>query len=435
MSRALSLWLVTLAAYLTGWVPGGGIFQAVQIFSMCLLILACLLALAGGRVGRTGPQAFELILGTAFLVATVAAFLRGNAMSVLYGALFTAVLVSLGHVARDRSMEELFTAFRRAYVGLVFTVLLLQPQEFLASATGTVEREVGLVRFAPLGMHPNLTGLVYGGGALLFVQHALDATRLRTKALSGGMAFLCVGMVLAASARASLLGLAVAAAVGLAVVALRGSVRARQMLAIGAVAGLGLMLLNAPRIGGYLTVMLDLESSTRGVESGATGRTELWEQGVDLIFSDPLGLAFGRGLRSTGPESIGFHVESSYINLMLEVGLVFTVLIVGRIVLLTARTLALPLSRQAGGYLWLFVGLMLTLVLTQSVFNRYLIAVGNPYSLLVLILCIKAEIELRARAGALRQSWPWPRTAYDADASIPAAPARHAAMPNIERTG
>jgi hypothetical protein len=41
-------------------------------------------------------------------------------------------------------------------------------------------------------------------------------------------------------------------------------------------------------------------------------------------------------------------------------------------------------------------GLMVVFILTQSIFNRYLIGVGNPYSLWILMLILQVNLGSRA---------------------------------------
>ena len=81
-------------------------------------------------------------------------------------------------------------------------LLALESPALFASLSGSVEYGLGLVRYQPLGMHPNLSGLVYGGGALLFFQRYLAAHRTTQKAFALAMVVLCLCVLLAASARA-----------------------------------------------------------------------------------------------------------------------------------------------------------------------------------------------------------------------------------------
>lgn len=390
--RLTSKWLLGLSIYLGGWYFEGAAFQVVQLGAVGLFLAAGFLTLLAGDTRRIGISPPEYILGGAFTFAMLVAFVCGNLLSTMFGAMFLLVLISAALLTRQADEANIGVIFRCAYLALLVTILVVQPGDFFTSVAGTTTREVGLVRFEPLGMHPNLSGLVYGGGALLFFQSFLVSTSLRKKVFSLAVVTMCLGLVLAASARASLLALGLTGAVATLLLAGRGSNRVRMALAVSALIVLAIGVFKADAIASYLTIILDLDSRTRGVNSGATGRADIWRDGIELVFSDPVLFLTGRGVRAAGPEVIGFPVESSYINLALENGVVFGLSIALTFVVTAWR--ALRRSIQAGlvNPALLISGLMLLFVLTQSIFNRYLIAVGNPFSLLTLMLLLRLNL-------------------------------------------
>lgn len=404
--RLVSLWMLGLAIYLGGWYVEGGIFQAVQLGAVGLFIGAGFLALLSGGARRIELCAVEYILGGAFLFAMLVAFARGNTLSSAFGAMFLMVLISAAVLARQNGVASLDLVFRRAYMALIISVLVVQPGEYLTSVVGTVERSIGLVRFAPLGMHPNLSGLVYGGGSLLFFQHFLATPRTHHKLFALLLSALCMSMVLAASARASLLALGLTGTVAVVLIAWRGSRRARMALTLSAVALVAIGVFKATAIADYLTVILDLDSPTRGTDSGATGREVIWRDGIALVFSDPLLFFTGRGVRAAGPEVIGFPVESSYINLALEHGVVFGLLIALSFLATAWRAIGRSFDTGAMNPALFLSGLMLLFVLVQSIFNRYLVAVGNPYSLLALLLLLRLNLSPSSVPAAFSPTSP-----------------------------
>ena len=390
--RLVSMWMLGLAIYLGGWYVEGPTFQAVQLGAIGLFLTAGILALLSGGTRRIELCATEYLLGGAFLFAMLVAFLRGNPLSTAFGAMFLLVLISAGVLVRQHWVASIDLVFRRAWIALLISVLVVQPGEFLTSVVGTVERSVGLVRFAPLGMHPNLSGLVYGGGCLLFFQHFLATPRHHQKLFALLLSALCLSMVLAASARASLLALGLTGTVAAVLIAWRGSRRARVALSLAAITLLAVGIFKATAIADYLTIILDLNSPTRGTDSGATGREVIWRDGIALVFSDPLLFFTGRGVRAAGPEVIGFPVESSYINLALEHGMVFGLLMAVAFLVTAWRALGQSFATGVMNPSLFLSGLMLVFVLIQSIFNRYLIAVGNPYSLLILLLLLRLNL-------------------------------------------
>lgn len=402
LNTLLSRWLLGGAIYLTGWYYEGPALQASQMGAISLLLMAGFFSALSGETLKVRPSLVEWLFGIAFLFAMLVAWVTGNVLSTMYGAMLLLVLVAMAFLIRHRSAAELIAVFRWAYVALVGTVLALESPALFASLSGSVEYGLGLVRYQPLGMHPNLSGLVYGGGALLFFQRWLAANTRVQKGFALAMVALCLCVLLAASARAGMLALGVAGSTGITLIALRGSRRSRMSLVVAALVGVLVVVFNWTAIKDYLSLILDVDSPTRGVESGATGRTDIWRMGIELVFSDAALLFTGRGIRSALPDVIGFPVESSYINLALEHGLFFGSLITLSFVITAGRALQQGLNPRQHQYQLFMVGLMLVFMLAQSFFNRYLIGVGNPYSLWVLVLIL--QVNLRPMSAVAHRS-------------------------------
>jgi len=402
LNTLLSRWLLGGAIYLTGWYYEGPALQASQMGAISLLLMAGFFSALSGETLKVRPSLVEWLFGIAFLFAMLVAWMTGNVLSTMYGAMLLLVLVAMAFLIRHRSAAELIAVFRWAYVALVGTVLALESPALFASLSGSVEYGLGLVRYQPLGMHPNLSGLVYGGGALLFFQRWLAANTRVQKGFALAMMALCLCVLLAASARAGMLALGVAGSTGINLIALRGSRRSRMSLVVAALVGVLVVVFNWTAIKDYLSLILDVDSPTRGVESGATGRTDIWRMGIELVFSNAALLFTGRGIRSALPDVIGFPVESSYINLALEHGLFFGSLITLSFVITAGRALQQGLNPGQHQYQLFMVGLMLVFMLAQSFFNRYLIGVGNPYSLWVLVLIL--QVNLRPMSAVAHRS-------------------------------
>jgi exopolysaccharide production protein ExoQ len=403
LNTQLSRWFLGGSIYLTGWYYEGPALQASQMGAISLLLMAGFFAALSGGTLRIRPSLVEWMFATAFLFAMLVAWMTGNVLSTMYGAMLLLVLTAIAFLVRHRRAAELVAVFRWAYVALIGTVLALESPAWFASLSGSVEYGLGLVRYQPLGMHPNLSGLVYGGGALLFFQRYLAAHRRSEKAFAMAMAGLCLCVLLAASARAGMLALAAAGLTGITLIALRGSRRSRVSLVLAALIGVMVIFFKRADIKEYLSLILDLDSPTRGVDSGATGRTDIWQAGIELVFSDAVRLFTGRGIRSALPEIIGFPVESSYINLALEHGLFFGSLIVLAFVVTAWRALQQGLQPGQHRYQLFMAGLMLVFILAQSIFNRYLIGVGNPYSLWILVLTLQLNLGRVHSTGPVRR--------------------------------
>jgi hypothetical protein len=105
----------------------------------------------------------------------------------------------------------------------------------------------------------------------------------------------------------------------------------------------------------------------------------------------------GGGLRSSEQATIGFLTENSYITILLDSGLfvggslIFALLYA----LVSARRLSRDANTSDASKPMVFLVPLLVFVLVQSFFDRYLLAVGNPASLLALLVFV--SLSLRSR--------------------------------------
>ena len=239
-------------------------------------------------------------------------------------------------------------------------------------------------------LNPNTIGLVS-------VSVILAAMSIKTLALRLVVMGPIAGIIVLTSSRAA----AVAAVVGLGVVVwlrLRASRRPVLLLA-----GIGLLLAVGVTIayGDVLYRMLDrfygLSRADRGFGSGATGRVEAWKWTWELFVRNPV---LGVGFRA---HEFLLKVDSSshngYLATLAEVGLLGFL----SVLYLVARGLHLLWagSREPGpGFSQSILFGLCVGYLLLAVFERFLINVGNPTSLLFLVSIM--------RAGALEGPVPEP---------------------------
>jgi exopolysaccharide production protein ExoQ len=205
--------------------------------------------------------------------------------------------------------------------------------------------------------------------------------------------------IIAASARGALLSLSIAAMTAVALdVRLAKGTRLKVMGACVVAAGV-LALSMGSKIATYLDAILQIHSSQRGLDSGMTGRDELWARGISTLVSDPVLLCVGGGLRSSELATIGFLTENSYITILLDSG----VFIGGSLIfalfyaLVNARRLSRDANTSDASKPMVLLVPLLVFVLVQSFFERQLLAVGNPASLLVLLLFVSLSLRAKRR--------------------------------------
>jgi hypothetical protein len=200
-------------------------------------------------------------------------------------------------------------------------------------------------------------------------------------------------MVLAASSRSTIIGL-MAAAVFAALFEfrmLRALTGKRFVIAAAAIGVLAVLYFGFANK--YFVNLLEIDSSYRGLGTGATGRTDLWAKSLEVLLSDPTLLAFGNGLRSSEYTVIGFLTENSYLTILLDSGIFAGGALI--LLLLYSPIMALRLQRSranAPKKTLVFLPSFFVFLLIQCFFLRYFIGIGNPTSLLTLVLLVSLSM-------------------------------------------
>jgi exopolysaccharide production protein ExoQ len=289
----------------------------------------------------------------------------------------------------------------------VATVIVFDHQQGMLALSSGLGRGSGITRFAPLGFHPDLTGYVFGASVWLMARRVLVTTHWLERVLMVGGALAASLFVLAASSRSSLIALFVAGLVAITIEYRLGRLFSKRWVRIGCVLFAIFGAIFYEKIAAYFIKMLDLDSSWRGVNSGGSGRTDLWARGIATFFQDPLVFIFGGGFRSSNAEQIGFSTESSYISILLDSGAFLGVAII--LVFWYAPIKALRLTNSADRYAspLVLLAAFMTFIIVESVFNRYLLAIGNPASLMSLLILLSLSMRQNLASSAVPKANNW----------------------------
>jgi O-antigen ligase len=155
-----------------------------------------------------------------------------------------------------------------------------------------------------------------------------------------------------------------------------------------------------------------LSTADRGLGSGATGRTAAWKATWDLFVRHPaLGVGFRAHEQSLGVDS---SAHNGYLATLAEIGLP-GFLAVLYLVVRGMRLLRAGANEPETGFTHSLLFGFCIAYLILAVFERYLINVGNPTSLLFL-LCLMRPEDAKADVMQEDESWlPSEETGDDAD--------------------
>lgn len=131
---------------------------------------------------------------------------------------------------------------------------------------------------------------------------------------------------------------------------------------------------------------MDLNSAQRGLDSGFSGRQELWQMVLSQFFTSNIPFFWGGGFRNAWLSSYISAVDNGYIVAIAETGIVSLILILGRLIYIAKKS-AKRLKTQPNTMDATIVGVVV-FILIESIIARYLLAIGNPASLLILILIV-----------------------------------------------
>ena len=383
-TKAMIEVLVGAACFLTFFAVLPGIGPNMQVLALVLLFGAAAYAVMLNRVKALPTSAAELVMyivGVAYIVLAMLTEEEGVGLAIAF--LSTVIFISI--VSRAVSLERLLD------IGAVVALLCVLASiaiDYHKALTALVPAggKAGLVRFMPLGATPNLSGYIFGGGAILMARRAVVSSHIRERVLMAGGALCSCLFVLAASARSSLVALAVAAAVAIFFEFGVRRVLALKWVKIGAVAFAIIGVVFSDKIAAYFDRMLALESDTRGLASGGSGRTGLWARGIATLFEDPMLFAFGGGFRSSSSDLIGFSTESSYITILLDSGAFIGAAIIFVFCYSPIKALRITSPENRHSSPLILLASFMTFLIVESVFNRYLLAIGNPTSLMSLLI-------------------------------------------------
>ncbi len=376
--------------------------QIVQLTAVALLAGAAIFSLLLRRMRPAKLSPFELVLLFCALTSAFISSLMGFYGASQYAFVLFLCMISIAAIVRTLSLREILNVFVLISIALLLIPLVSYRPQLVAALSLKIS-DIGLERFTPFDMHPNLVGFTYAGTAMIMACRTLIAPSRTGKFFGALLTALSLLFIVAASARSAMLGVAVSGVLYIwAFATARGGNRKRRLQLLIILGVLAVAALGMDPMRGYLLSAFEVQSESRGVDSGATGRVELWTAGIDLLLANPFRTLFGFGFRSAEYAIIGFPVESSYIVLCLEIGVLGAALLLGIFLVSSMKMILIGRTGAFGddGRILQFFGLAIIAFMVHSIFNRYLVGIGNPMSLMALVMMSAYGVRHRSQKTA-----------------------------------
>ncbi|MGJ0486523.1 MAG: O-antigen ligase family protein [Methylomicrobium sp.] len=289
-------------------------------------------------------------------------------------------------------VEKTIRVFIYAAITMTVLTLIFEYDMLVESLKFSINERGGRVRFSPFDNHPNLTGHIFGLSFLCCALYAYWHKYYRDKlwlAILMISSVACLVILGATSSRGALVGTFLSLFAVYAAHILHGANITRKLIinaAVGVLTVFALAFSNPEKITEYFSELFELNSTYRGFDSGLTGRTDNWSVIVAMSLDSFSGVVFGHGMRSWDHDLYGIATDSSYINSLWESGVFLTASI--SIMLLRKIYLAGMAERSFVSDFYLAI---LVFSAMESLVARYLLGIGNPASLMILIILLTPE--------------------------------------------
>jgi hypothetical protein len=366
------------------------------VLSLAVLAFSGLLVLSG----RQRTERLQHILGggsllfAALLFGEAISYTSHDSYSLSYGLLFIGVFLTARLIVQEIGIPNVIRAYSQAGILTICLSLITGRHTLFAGASG---RFNGGTR-----AHPNLISFIYGGFFPVIVWRAMEEKAGWKKRVLIGLSFAAFGLIFITGSRGTLSAVLVAAAALLT----RGvgggwlqrfRIRHLHVILLLILVPLAVAFLlqhnRIGQVGSFLVDFLSLNTTQRGVKSGLSGRTGMWQIAFRVLRAHNRWL-FGFGYRA-GDRMVG-TIDNGYVQLLFESGLIGGGLVLGsmlRVFFLLRKVSHLRENNAWTRYYAMLWCLMIVYFL-NNISTRYLFSFGSPFSICILFLMAASRQEL-----------------------------------------
>lgn len=387
------VFMASFAPYVAGITTGTLLIGPASLLIISLSVLFFLYPERFRELGLSFIRPRLVILAYVFpLVSCVISLSKGEWNSFSYSVLMGLVLMACQVMLSVVSIDRLLLSFAQAGAVAIATFWITDWHGiFYSAATST--------RLLPSHTHPNTIGFIFAGFAGLFLWRILDR-RLYLASRGLYFALFCAasGTIFLAQSRASMLAI-VCAVIWIAVLAITRASQGKPVyvryaiiiLVVVMFGGIIAMVAKPSYLdegASYLTRVLHIDTRSRGIGSDLSGRIPRWKTAVSALAENGR-WAIGSGYRSS-LKRLGFSIDNGYLTIWYEGGLFLLLFTAGQLTWCVWITSKRYLEERDNQRRWVFAALGSTIIifLINNIFDRYLLGIGNPFSLLGLFILL-----------------------------------------------
>jgi hypothetical protein len=309
----------------------------------------------------------------------------GASISLPFSLLLGACLVFARLYMTVVPVSEVIEAF---FWSGVISIVIFVPLGF-SLLTASIQ---SLSRFTAFSFHPNLLAFILAGFLCVMVWKSLTGKWI-IKLLAASVGATCCVVIFFTSSRGSIVGIIIGCGLaGILFIAHlpkeRWAKALRWSLLFALAASTTIVFLNSSGFFDdtydFVDKVLQITSADRGIDSGLTGRVDKWQETVNAVRDGSW--LWGHGIRTS--DSMSQLIDNSYVVALYEVGLFPLALICVRFlqILWQFAKNYFVAGNSAESAINLVCVLLLTVFLLNNFVARYLFGIGNPYSLLAILL-------------------------------------------------
>ena len=353
-------------------------------------MLLALSLIASGAVKHFHKSSVNSILaGSAItLLALIGSIYSQDIQSCIYSLVFFVTWVSLLVILQHYTMPQLLRSFAYGAVASVLIYLVASGFQIKGAlaVTGnsmtTEDRATG-----PFLSNFNLIAHTMAAFTILTVLLAPSEKKMGKIIFYATAAFAFLIMLSTAS-RGGLVALICALTITF-FITYRGSIK--HILFFFAsifAAGIFVAIFESQYIDRFILIM-DINSSHRGIDSGFSGRQQLWATVFSQFFTMNIPFFWGGGFRNAWLSNFVLAVDNGYIVTIAETGFISLVVICSRLGSILMKS-GRRIGRTPNTMDMVIVGLV-TFILIESIVARYFLAIGNPVSLIILFFIVSGS--------------------------------------------